>query len=188
MIQLSGGIALASMAGCLGSSDEEPKEDEKNGDDNEKADDESTTDEKDDGPKTGDDAPSVDLETHDGEKVSFDAGEKPTVVMFADVTSAEGKSHSETLDALYEEYHERVHVVTVNSNLDASKEDLKEFHENYGGNWEHAMGTEEVLDAYGIGETVTLCIIDEDGKVVLRLDGDVKKSTIEQAIEAHSEY
>lgn len=190
MIQLSGGIALTSMAGCLGSGDEEPDED--NGDTNDNStdddgNDKSTNGETGGGPKSGDDAPGVDLETTDGKEITLDSIDEPTIVMFLDITSEEGKSHSETLADLHEKHGEYVRVITINSDLDASKEDLTAFREEYGGDWDHAMGTEDALGKYGIETAVTVCIIDEDGKIVLRLDGDVNRSTIERAVEAYSD-
>lgn len=186
MIQLSGGIALASMAGCLGSGDEDNGDKNDNGDND--TDDNSSGDEKGDGPKSGDDAPKVDLETPDGKTITLEHNDEPTVVMFADITSEKGRSHSEMLVELHEKYDDHVYMTTVNSNLDVSKDDLEEFHEKYGGDWDHAMGTKDALEKYGIDTAVTVCVIDTDGTVVLRLDGDATQSTIEQAIETYSEH
>lgn len=193
MIQLSGGIALASMAGCLGSDDDpddidddhEANETDEGHDDTEG---DAGTDGDDDEPKSGDDAPKVDVETHDGRTVTVEAKDKPTVVMFADVTSEKGKSYSQTLVDLHGTYDDHAYMLTINSNVDVSKADLKEFHEKYGGDWDHAMADEDTLEKYGVEATVTICVIDENGKIVFRADGDVDRETIEKAIEAHSEY
>lgn len=190
MIQLSGGIALASMAGCLGS-DENPEDDP--GDTNDETDDtgdESKGDENagDEKPKSGDDAPEVEVETPDGKTVTIEPKDEPTVVLFADITSEMGKSHSETLAHLHEEYGDYAYMVTINSNLDVSEDDLEAFHEEYGGDWDHAMGTEDALDKYGIDAAVTICIIDEDGTVVFRADGEIDREAIEEAIEVYSEH
>ncbi|MEM4782180.1 MAG: hypothetical protein QXG03_11555, partial [Halalkalicoccus sp.] len=144
MIQLSGGIALAGMAGCLGSDDDDDSDgsdDEYQGnetDDEYDGDSDDGTD--DDEPKNGDDAPTVDVETHDGRTITVEAKDKPTVVLFADVTSEKGKSYSEELVDLHGKYADHAYMLTINSNVDVSKEDLKEFHETYGGDWDHARG------------------------------------------------
>lgn len=189
MIQLSGGIALASMAGCLGSEDEP---DDTNGEEKNNGDEKDDTDSNDDTetgnePKSGDDAPKVDVETHDGKTVTIEAKDKPTIVMFADVKGEKGKSYSETLVDVHEKYHDRVYVLTINSNLDVSEEGLKEFHEKHGGDWDHAMGHEDALENYGIGASVTICVIDEDGKVAFRTDGDIDRETVEKALEAYAD-
>lgn len=192
MIQLSGGIALASMAGCLGSDDDNGDDDPDNGDNGDNGDnDEKNGDndnEKDDGPKSGDDAPKTDVETPDGKTITVEAKDKPTVVMFADITSEKGKSYSETLVDLHGKYDDHAYMLTINSNMDVSKEDLKEFHEKHGGDWDHAMGTEDAIEKYGIEASVMVYVIDEDGKVVFRAEGDVDRETVEKAIEQYSEH
>ncbi len=190
MIQLSGGIALTSMAGCLGA-DEDPDEDEEeNGDDanGENGDDDHDDGTKDDDkPKSGDDAPKVDVETPDGKTVTIEPKDKPTVVMFADIESEECKAYSETLVDLHGKYEDHAYMVTVNSNLDVSKEDVKAFHEEHGGDWEHAMGDLDALEKYGITASVTICVIDEDGKIAFRFEGDVDRETVEKVLEAYAE-
>lgn len=192
MIQLSGGIALASMAGCLGA-DEDPDEDEEengddandeNGDDHDDHDDGTKDDEK---PESGDDAPKVDVETPDGKTVTIEPKDKPTIVMFADIESEECKAYTETLVDLHGKYDDYAYMLTVNSNLDVSKEDVKAFHEEHGGDWEHAMGDSKAIDTYGITASVTICVIDEDGKIAFRFDGDVDRETVEAVLEAHAE-
>ncbi|ADJ14971.1 TlpA family protein disulfide reductase [Halalkalicoccus jeotgali] len=186
MIQLSGGIALASMAGCLGS-DDDPKDTDDPKDDSGKNDDSSGNNgKKDDKPKSGDDAPKVDVETSDGKTITVEAKDKPTIVMFADVESEECKSYSETLADLHEKYGDRAYLLTVNTNMDVSKTELKEFHEQYGGDWDHAMGRPEVLEKYGIEATVTVCVIDENGKIAFRTDGEVDHETVEKALDAYA--
>ncbi|MCL7417170.1 MAG: thioredoxin family protein [Halalkalicoccus sp.] len=186
MIQLSGGIALASMAGCLGS-DEDPKDTddtgEKNGDTDGGKD--KKDDEKNDTPKSGDDAPKADVETDDGKTVTIEGKDDPAIVMFADVESEKCKSYSETLVDLHEEYGDRVYMLTVNTNMDVSMEGLKEFHGKYGGDWDHAMGSEDLLEKYDIESTVTICVIDEDGTIAFRTDGDIDRKTVEKALEAY---
>lgn len=182
MIQLSGGIALASMAGCLGSDDDDGN-DGKNDDGDGSNDGDDTGDE----PKSGDEAPDFELETPDGDTVELEPIEKPTIVLFADITSETGKSHSETLVDIREKHDDHARVITVNSDLDASKEDLEAFRGEYGGDWTHAMGTADVIEKYGIDAAVTLCIIDEDGELLLRLDGQVSASSIEQALEEYAD-
>ncbi|KYH27181.1 thiol-disulfide oxidoreductase ResA [Halalkalicoccus paucihalophilus] len=183
MIQLSGGIALASMAGCLGS-DDDPKEKDNTGDKND--DTGGGKDTKDnDKPESGDDAPKADVETDDGKTVTIESKGKPVVVMFGDVENEKCKSYSETLVDLHEEYGDRAYMLTVNTNMDVSMEDLKEFHERYGGDWDHAMGTKDLLEKYGIETTVTICVIDEDGTVAFRTDGDIDRKTVEKALEVY---
>lgn len=190
MIQLSGGIALAGMAGCLGSDDEEPTDENTNEDDTNTNESSNETDEneKDDaGANTGDKAPEFNVETPEGETVTLEPVEKPTVVLFTDVTSEEGKTHSQTLVDLHEKHGEEIRLITINSNLDVSKDDLREFRENYGGDWKHAMSTVEVNEKYGIDATATLCVVDDDGELALRFDGEITASAIEDAIEAYTD-
>lgn len=190
MIQLSGGIALAGMAGCLGSSDEKPEEEGTTDDDttdNDSSNDTNQSEKQDAGANTGDKAPAVDVETPDGETVTLEADEKPTAVLFADITSRDSKTHSQTLVDLHEEYGEEIRLITINTNLDVSKDDLREFHEEYGGDWKHAMGTTEVIEEYGINAVATLCVIDSDGELAVRFDGEITASAIEEAIEAYTD-
>lgn len=195
MIQLSGGIALASMAGCLGSeesSDEDPDDtgdDSKDGDNGEKKEDEKVEDEKkkDEKPKNGDDAPKVDVETPDGETITVEAKDKPTVVMFADIRTEEGKSYSKTLVDLHEEYGDRAYVLTINSNTKVSKKDLKGFHEKYGGDWDHAMCGVDVLEEYGVEGSVTIYVIDEHGKIAFHAEEDIDRKTVRKALEAYAD-
>jgi hypothetical protein len=194
MIQLSGGIALVSMAGCLGSDDENGDDDPDNGDDDYNGDengdeyDDNGDSDTDNGPKSGDDAPKTEVETPDGKTITVEPKDKPTVVMFADITTEKGKSYSETLVDLYGKYDDHAYMLTINSNMDVSKEDLKEFHEKHGGDWDHAMGSTDALEKYGIEAAVTICVIDEDGKVVFRADGDIDHETVERALEQYADY
>ncbi|WP_122090129.1 peroxiredoxin family protein [Halalkalicoccus subterraneus] len=195
MIQLSGGIALASMAGCLGSEedpDEDPDDtgdDSKDGNNGEEKEDEKKENEKkeDEKPKNGDDAPKVDVETPDGETITVEAKDKPTVVLFADIRTEEGKSYSKTLVDLHEEYGDRAYVLTINSNTAVSKKDLEEFHEKYGGDWDHATCDDDVLEKYGIEASVTIYVIDEDGKIAFHAEEDIDRKTVKKALEAYAD-
>lgn len=184
MLQLSGGIALAGMAGCIGRGDEEKKkssgetkdDDSSNGDDgaNKRA-------------KTGEKAPEFELETPDGEKVKLEPGGKPTVVLFADVTSEAGKTHSKTLVDFHEKHADHARVITVNSDLDASKDDVRAFHEAYGGDWECAMGDADVLETYDVDAAVALFVVDEHGDLAARLEADATASGLRMFLDAYAE-
>lgn len=181
MLQLSGGIALAGMAGCIGRGDEDEKgsgdtkDDSSNGDGAKKK------------AKTGEKAPTFELETPDGEKVKLESGGKPTVVLFADVTSEAGKTHSKTLVDFHEEHGDHARVITVNSNLDASKDDVRAFHKAYGGDWECAMGDADVLETYDVNAAVALFVIDEHGDLAARLEAEVTASGIRMFLDAYAE-
>ncbi|WP_336344367.1 TlpA family protein disulfide reductase [Halalkalicoccus ordinarius] len=185
MLQLSGGIALAGMAGCIGRGDEE---DEKGSGDPKKDDDSSK---KDDGAKkrakTGDDAPDFELETPDGETVKLKPIEKPTVVLFVDVEHEAGKSHSKKLVDFHEEHADHARVITVNSDLDASKDDVRAFHEAYGGDWECAMGNADVLESYDVDAAVMMAVVDEHGDLAARLEAEVTASGIQMFLDAYAE-
>lgn len=185
MLQLSGGIALAGVAGCIGRGDEE---DVKGSDDPKKDDDSSKKD--DDAKKrakTGDDAPDFELETPDGESVKLKPIEKPTVVLFVDVEHEAGKSHSKKLVDFHEEHADHARVISVSSNLDASKDDVRTFHEAYGGDWECAMGDADVLESYDVDAAVTMAVIDEHGDLAARLEAEVTASGIQMFLDAYAE-
>lgn len=197
MIQLFSGTAFASIAGCLGSDDNDDDDPDTgdngdNGDDydrDENGDNGNNGDsDENDGLESGDDAPKTDVKTPDGETITVEPKGKPTVVMFVDITTEKGKSYSETLVELHGKYDDYAHMLTINSNLDVSKEDLQEFKENYGGDWDHAMGTEDAIEKYGVEASVLICVIDEDGKVVFRADGDIDYDTVETALGQYSDY
>lgn len=181
MLQLSGGIALAGMAGCIGRGDEEKNP----GDTNEKGSPKDEDEKK--RAKTGDDAPDFELETPDGETVKLKPVEKPTVVMFVDVENEAGKSHSKKLVDFHEKHGDYARVITVNSNLDASKDDVREFHGKYGGDWECAMGDLDTIDEYDVDAAVALRVIDEHGELVARLDAAVSASGIQMFLDAYAE-
>lgn len=184
MLQLTGGIALAGMAGCMGLGDDD--DEEETGDDDgeeyegyEESDDEGKA-------KTGDDAPDFKLETPDGKEVELKPVKKPTVVMFADVTSDAAKSHSKTLVDFEKKHGDYARVVTVNSNLDASKDDVRAFQNAYGGDWECAMGTREIVDKYGVDAAVGLFVIDETGELVARLEAEATAAGLEMFLDAYA--
>lgn len=186
MLQLSGGIAVAGMAGCIGRGDEGDKGDVKGSDD---TDDDSSK--KDEGAtkraKTGEKAPDFELETPDGEAVKLEADGKPTVVLFADVTSEAGKTHSKTLVDFHEEHADHARVITVNSDLDASEDDVRAFHEAYGGDWECAMGEADVLETYDVNAAVVMAVIDEHGDLAARLEAEVTASGLRMFLDAYAE-
>lgn len=184
MLQLSGGIALAGMAGCIGRGDEGDGPD----DSDDSKDNGSPKDEKEKKrAKTGDDAPDFELETPDGEKVKLKPVEKPTVVMFVDVKSEAGRTHSKKLVDFHEKHGDYARVITVNSNLDASKDDVRTFHGKYGGDWECAMGDLDTVRRYDVDAAVALRVIDEHGELVARLDAAVSASGIQMFLDAYAE-
>jgi peroxiredoxin len=183
MLQLSGGIALAGMAGCIGRGDEEAER--SSGDT--KDEDSSIDDETKKRAKTGEKAPEFELETPDGEKVKLDSGGKPTVVLFADVTSEAAKSHSRTLVDFHEEHADHARVITVNSDLDVSKDDVRAFHEAYGGDWECAMGDADVLETYGVNAAVALFVVDEHGDLAARLEAETTADGLRMFLDAYAE-
>lgn len=183
MMQLSGGIALAGMAGCIGRGDEEKEPGDTNDDGSPK--DENDNEKK--RAKTGDDAPDFELETPDGEKVKLKPVEKPTVVMFVDVKNEAGKTHSKKLVDFHEKHGDYARVITVNSNLDASKDDVRKFHGKYGGDWECAMGDLDTIGKYDVDAAVALRVIDEHGELVARLDAAVSASGIQMFLDAYAE-
>lgn len=185
MMQLSGGIALAGMAGCIGRGDEEKDPGDTNDGGSPKDEDENDKEKK--RAKTGDDAPDFELETPDGETVKLKPVEKPTVVMFVDVKSEAGRTHSKKLVDFHEKHGDYARVITVNSNLDASKEDVRKFHGKYGGDWECAMGDLDTIGEYDVDAAVALRVIDEHGELVARLDAAVSASGIEMFLDAYAE-
>lgn len=186
MLQLSGGIALAGMAGCLGRG-EDAGSDDVNGNGSPK-DEEKDADEKDEKKATpGEDAPDFELETPNGETVKLKPVDEPTVVMFVDVEHEAGKSHSKKLVDFHEKHGDQARVLTVNSNLDASKEDVRTFHERHGGDWRCAMGDRDVVRKYDLDAAVTLCVIDEHGKLAARLDAAVTAAGIRMFLDAYAE-
>ncbi|WP_331232775.1 TlpA family protein disulfide reductase [Natronorarus salvus] len=187
VLQLSGGIALAGMAGCLGDDDDpeigDDEDDDTDDHDGDEYDDHDDDD--DEGTKVGDEAPEVELETPDGESVTIGPIEKPTIVLLVDIHSEYGKKQSRTIADFHEEYGDNAHVLTVNTNLDASMDDLRAFAEEYGGDWDHAMCDEETLATYRPHATVTLCVYDEDGTLVFRHDGEITYESVEAAVDGY---
>jgi cytochrome oxidase Cu insertion factor (SCO1/SenC/PrrC family) len=187
MLQLTGGIALAGMAGCLGLGDDDEEAEESDGDVEEEEYEGYEESSGGDRAKTGDDAPDFDLETPDGEKVELKPVEKPTVVMFADVTNDAAKSHSKTLVDFEEKHGDHARVVTINSNLDASKDDVRTFQTAYGGDWECAMGTHEVIEKYDVDAAVALFVVDERGKLVARLEAEATAAALGMFLDAYAD-
>lgn len=188
MLQVTGGLALAGMAGCLGLGDDDEEAEESDGDVEENEEEYEGYEESsgDDRAKTGDDAPDFDLETPDGEKVELKPVEKPTVVMFADVTNDAAKSHSKTLVDFEEKHGDHARVVTINSNLDASKDDVRAFQKAYGGDWEFAMGTRDVVEKYDVDVAVALFVVDERGKLAARLEAETTAAALGMFLDAYA--
>lgn len=187
MLQLSGGIALAGMAGCIGRGDEGDGPDDTDDKESKKDDEKKNGDDTKKRAKTGDDAPDFELETPDGETVKLKPVEKPTVVMFVDVESEAGRSHSKKLVDFHRKHGDHARVITVNSNLDASKDDVREFHGKHGGDWECAMGDLDTVRQYDVDAAVALRVIDEHGELVARLDAAVSASGIQMFLDAYAE-
>jgi peroxiredoxin len=194
VLQLGGGIALVGMAGCLGDDDDpetgdDDYDDSDDHDDSDGDDDYDDSDDHDDsddeGTKVGDEAPEVELEKPDGETVTIGPIEKPTVVLLIDIHSEYGKEQSRALVDLHEEYGDSAHVVTLNTNLDASMDDLRAFADEYGGDWDHAMCDEETLETYRPHATVTVCVYDEDGTLVFRHDGEITSESVHAAVDGY---
>ena len=188
VLQLGGGIALVGMAGCLGD-DDDPETGDDDYDDSDDHDDDTDDydddDDDEDGTEVGDEAPEVELETPDGETVTIGPIEEPTVVLLVDIHSEYAKEQSRTLVDLHAEYGENAHLVTLNTNLDASMDDLRAFADEYGGDWDHAMCDEETLETYRPHATVTLCVYDEDGTLVFRHDGEITYEAVEAAVDGY---
>ena len=200
VLRLGGGIALVGMAGCLGDEDDpetgddgdddeygddDHDDDDEYGDDDHDDDDEYGDDDDENGTKVGDEAPDVELETPDGETITIGPIEKPTIVLLVDIHSEHGKEQSRTIADFHEEYGDSASVVTLNTNLDASMDDLRAFADEYGGDWDHAMCDEETIETYRPHATVTVCVYDEDGILVFRHDGEITYESIEATVEGY---
>lgn len=171
-----GGITVTGLAGCLGGS--QPSQDPtqqsstSNGTDGTTNSDSSRSDAK-TGLNVGQRPPDFSLQTTAGTEVTLHPVEKPTAMFFMAAWCTSCKQEEHNLKQVHETFGDDVRLMSIDMDPDRdSMKDLRQFKQQYGGDWIHAMGTQDLIRTYRLTSLDTTYIIDQNGVSVYK-DSDV---------------
>ena len=125
------------------------------------------------GLNVGQKPPDFSLQTTAGDKVSLHPVEKPTAVFFMAAWCTSCKQEEHNLKQVHETFGDDVRLMSIDMDPDRdSMKDLRQFKTQYGGEWIHAMGTQDLIQRYRLTSLDTTYIIDQHGVSVYK-DSDV---------------
>ncbi|MCY3411876.1 MAG: TlpA family protein disulfide reductase [Candidatus Heimdallarchaeota archaeon] len=93
----------------------------------------------------------------------------------------------ETIKSLYEEYSGILSFASVAVFTTDSIRSVQEFVDAHGGSWTFGLDDGNLRTTLNIGSTPTSFLLDTDGKVLVRWDGNQPREDIANAIEYHVE-
>lgn len=133
------------------------------------------------GTSIGEKAPDFTLRTTDGGKVSLRPAEKPTIVFFMAAWCSSCRFEEKHLKKIHDKYGDAVRIISldIDPNQD-SMADLREFQSQYGGDWAHAMGTQEVLNRYQLQTLDVTYLLNEHGITVYRDERVTEAATLDE--------
>lgn len=132
------------------------------------------------GTSVGDQAPDFELESTDGNPVALYSVERPTVLIFIASSCPSCREQSLNLREVHDQLGDSIRAISIDidPNL-SSMEDLRDFQEQYGGDWPHAMATAEFLETYRARATNTTYVLDVGGTITYTDDSVTSVETLE---------
>jgi thiol-disulfide isomerase/thioredoxin len=112
----------------------------------------------------GERPPDFALKSVGGDTISLRPVEHPTVLFFMAAWCTSCKEEEHSLAQLHEQYGEQVRLISID--VDPQRDsmvDLRQFKQQYGGDWPHLMGTTELIRAYRITSLDTTYLLDRQG-------------------------
>lgn len=171
-----GGVTVTGLAGCLGgsqSSQNSPQESSSSdGDGGTTAADSGGSDAK-TGLNVGQKPPDFSLQTTTGDEATLHPVEKPTALFFMAAWCTSCKQEEGNLKQVHETFGDDIRLMSIDMDPDRdSMNDLRQFKTQYGGEWIHAMGTQELIRTYRLTSLDTTYIINQND-VTTYTDSDV---------------
>lgn len=164
------------LAGCMNKTDETSN----NG--SSKNDDSSNTNAA-EGTSVGDQAPDFELEATDGDSVALYPAERPTVLIFIASSCPSCREQSQNLREVHDQLGDSIRAISIDIDPHlSSMEDLRDFQEQYGGDWSHAMATAEFLEAYRARATDTTYVLDVNGMITYADESVTSVETLEDEL------
>lgn len=173
-----GGVTVTGLAGCLRGGQASQDQGQPDNASNDKT----TTGDSGDtvaktGLKVGQKLPNFTLQTTTGDEVSLHPVEKPTALFFMAAWCTSCKQEEHNLKQVHETFGDDVRLMSIDMDPDRdSMKNLRQFKQQYGGDWIHAMGTKELIQTYRLTSLDTTYIIDQTG-VTTYTDSDVTSSS-----------
>ncbi len=114
-------------------------------------------------------APAFQLsDVHTGQPISHVLG-KPTVIFFMASWCSSCIGEEDALKQVWAKYGDKVQLLTVDvDTVNDTAENLKQFAKEYGGDWPHALDSDQMVQKFAISSLDTTVIIGADGKTVYR--------------------
>lgn len=135
------------------------------------------------GTSVGDQAPDFDLDPTDGDSVALYPVERPTVLIFIASSCPSCREQSLNLREVYDQLGDSIRAISIDINPHlSSMEDLRDFQEQYGGDWPHAMATAEFLDTYRARATDVTYVLDVGGTITYTDESVTSVGTLEDQL------
>ena len=116
------------------------------------------------GLSVGERPPDFSLESVAGNTVSLRPVKQPTVLFFMAAWCTSCKEEEHALAQIHETYGEQVRLISIDTDPNRdSMADLRNFKQQYGGDWPHVMGTTQLIRDYRITSLDTTYILDSQG-------------------------
>ena len=131
----------------------------------------------------GEKPPDFTLQTTAGTPVSLHPVEQPTVLFFMAAWCTSCKQEESNLKQIHQKYGDDVRLISIDMDPDRdTMDDLRQFKQQYGGDWIHAMGTTQLIQTYRLTSLDTTYIIKQSG-LTAYTDSDVTSvETFEQEL------
>ena len=135
------------------------------------------------GLSVGEKPPDFTLATTAGTKVSLRPVEKPTVLFFMAAWCTSCKQEESNLKQIQQQYGDDVRLISIDMDPDRdTMDDLRQFKQQYGGDWIHAMGTQEFIQEYRLTSLDTTYIINQSGVTVYKDSNVTPVKTFEREL------
>lgn len=135
------------------------------------------------GTSVGDQAPDFELETTDDDSVALYPVERPTVLIFIASSCPSCREQSLNLREADDQLGDSIRPISIDIDPHLSSiEDLRDFQEQYGGDWPHAMATAEFLEAYRARATDTTYVLDVSGTITYTDESVTSVGTLENQL------
>lgn len=133
----------------------------------------------------GERPPDFALQTIADSQVSLHPVETPTVVFFMASWCAPCRLEEQNLTEMAAKYSDAIRLITVDVDPQQdSLADLQQFQSEYGGDWPHAMATEEMVQTYRIDSLDTTYILNANGVTAFKDERVTKAETLDRELSA----
>lgn len=159
------GITLTGLAGCLGDT-LLPEDSPTNS-----------------GLSVGGKPPDFTLQRTGGTSVSLRPVEQPTVLFFMAAWCTSCKQEEHNLKQIHQQYGDDVRLISIDMDPDRdTMDDLRQFKQQYVGDWIHAIGTQQLIQTYRLTSLDTTYIIEQSGTTVYKDRNVTSIQTFEQEL------